>query len=227
MSTKDYRVEVRVRNNWLLKKIEEEGYETLADFCRKCGIHAAHVSAFVTFRNPAKNSKGEWNTQFLRIANALRCMPEDICPPQHHDKGLKKNKSVFEADVKDIAGYLTGNAETARPAIDHIIEEEKCAIVSGAMSERLTPREERVLRMRFGFTDDGNEKTLQEVASTFDLNRERIRQIEAKAIRKLKHPNYTRVLRQYLDEADYSPFNRNRHYVPEWKLIENVKEKKQ
>lgn len=227
MSTKDYRVEVRVRNNWLLKKIEEEGYETLADFCRKCGIHAAHVSAFVTFRNPAKNSKGEWNTQFLRIANALRCMPEDICPPQHHDKALKKNKSVFEADVKDIAGYLTGNAETARPAIERIIEDERDFVVSQIITKRLTPREERILRMRYGLTDDGNEKTLKEVANIFGVHRELIRQIEAKALKKLRNPHYSRILRDYNEEAARTSFSPNRHYVPEWKLIENMKEKKQ
>ncbi|AVA21986.1 sigma-70 family RNA polymerase sigma factor [Rhizobium sp. NXC24] len=62
----------------------------------------------------------------------------------------------------------------------------------------LTPREERVLRMRFGFFDEV-ELTLEEVGHVFDVTRERIRQIEAKALRKLKHPSRSRVLRSYLD----------------------------
>ncbi|TAW73050.1 sigma-70 family RNA polymerase sigma factor [Rhizobium ruizarguesonis] len=62
----------------------------------------------------------------------------------------------------------------------------------------LTPREERVLRMRFGFFDEV-ELTLEEVGQVFDVTRERIRQIEAKALRKLKHPSRSRVLRSYLD----------------------------
>ncbi|RVH78129.1 sigma-70 family RNA polymerase sigma factor [Sinorhizobium meliloti] len=62
----------------------------------------------------------------------------------------------------------------------------------------LTPREERVLRMRFGFFDEV-ELTLEEVGQVFDVTRERIRQIEAKALRKLKHPSRSRILRSYLD----------------------------
>ena len=62
----------------------------------------------------------------------------------------------------------------------------------------LTPREERVLRMRFGIGFSAD-KTLQEVAQQVSLTRERIRQIEAKALRKLKHPSRSRKLRSFLD----------------------------
>jgi RNA polymerase primary sigma factor len=62
----------------------------------------------------------------------------------------------------------------------------------------LTPREERVIRMRFGLNMT-NDHTLEEVGNTFSVTRERIRQIEAKALRKLKHPSRSRTLRTYLD----------------------------
>ena len=62
----------------------------------------------------------------------------------------------------------------------------------------LTPREERVIRMRFG-VGDGSEHTLEEVGQTFAVTRERIRQIEAKALRKLRHPSRSQRLRAYLD----------------------------
>jgi RNA polymerase primary sigma factor len=62
----------------------------------------------------------------------------------------------------------------------------------------LTPREERLLRMRFGIGMN-TENTLEEVGQQFSLTRERIRQIEAKALRKLKHPNRSKVLRSFLD----------------------------
>jgi len=62
----------------------------------------------------------------------------------------------------------------------------------------LTPREERVLRMRFGIGMNADH-TLEEVGQQFGVTRERIRQIEAKAIRKLKHPNRSRQLRSFLD----------------------------
>ena len=62
----------------------------------------------------------------------------------------------------------------------------------------LTPREERVLRMRFGIGMN-SENTLEEVGQQFSVTRERIRQIEAKALRKLKHPSRSRILRTFLD----------------------------
>ena len=62
----------------------------------------------------------------------------------------------------------------------------------------LTPREERVLRMRFGI-DMNTDHTLEEVGKQFDVTRERIRQIEAKALRKLRHPTRSEQLRSFLD----------------------------
>ncbi|MBR3836853.1 MAG: RNA polymerase sigma factor RpoD [Clostridia bacterium] len=62
----------------------------------------------------------------------------------------------------------------------------------------LTPREMQVLKLRFGF-DDGRSRTLEEVGKEFNITRERIRQIEAKALRKLRHPSRAKKLKDYLD----------------------------
>ena len=62
----------------------------------------------------------------------------------------------------------------------------------------LTDREQKVLRLRFGL-DDGRQRTLEEVGKEFDVTRERIRQIEAKALRKLRHPSRSRKLKDYLE----------------------------
>ena len=64
--------------------------------------------------------------------------------------------------------------------------------------DTLTPREEMVLRLRFGL-DDGRARTLEEVGREFKVTRERIRQIEAKALRKLRHPSRSRKLKDFLD----------------------------
>jgi len=61
----------------------------------------------------------------------------------------------------------------------------------------LTPREEQVIKLRFGL-EDGRTRTLEEVGKQFDITRERIRQIEAKALRKLRHPSRSKTLRDYL-----------------------------
>ncbi|MBC8530041.1 RNA polymerase sigma factor RpoD [Christensenellaceae bacterium NSJ-44] len=64
--------------------------------------------------------------------------------------------------------------------------------------DSLTPREEKVLRLRFGL-DDGRARTLEEVGKEFNVTRERIRQIEAKALRKLRHPSRSKKLKDFLD----------------------------
>ncbi|MEF9942303.1 MAG: RNA polymerase sigma factor RpoD [Lachnospiraceae bacterium] len=68
----------------------------------------------------------------------------------------------------------------------------------GEVLDTLTEREQKVLRLRFGM-NDGRARTLEEVGKEFDVTRERIRQIEAKALRKLRHPSRSRKLRDYLD----------------------------
>ena len=68
----------------------------------------------------------------------------------------------------------------------------------GDVLATLTPREEKVLRLRFGL-EDGRPRTLEEVGKEFDVTRERIRQIEAKALRKLRHPSRSKKLKDFLD----------------------------
>ncbi|MDE3986138.1 RNA polymerase sigma factor RpoD [Glaesserella parasuis] len=76
---------------------------------------------------------------------------------------------------------------------------ESLRIATDAVLEGLTPREAKVLRMRFGI-DMNTDHTLEEVGKQFDVTRERIRQIEAKALRKLRHPSRSETLRSFLDD---------------------------
>jgi RNA polymerase primary sigma factor len=68
----------------------------------------------------------------------------------------------------------------------------------GEVLSSLTHRERRVLQLRFGL-EDGRSRTLEEVGKEFNVTRERIRQIEAKALRKLRHPSRSRKLKDYLE----------------------------
>ncbi len=81
-------------------------------------------------------------------------------------------------------------ADTASYAL---LREQLCAVL-----HTLTPREEQVLKLRFGL-EDGRTRTLEEVGKEFNITRERIRQIEAKALRKLRHPSRSKLLRDYLE----------------------------
>ena len=89
-------------------------------------------------------------------------------------------------------------ADRSKPSLYDAVSQELLKDALGEVLETLSPREKKVLIMRFGL-EDGKPKTLEEVGKEFKVTRERIRQIEAKAIRKLKHPTRARKLKDFLD----------------------------
>ena len=93
-------------------------------------------------------------------------------------------------------GELIEDKETIQP-IDAAIQSELRETTTRVLAS-LTPREERIMRMRFGIGMN-KDHTLEEVGQQFSVSRERIRQIEAKALRKLKHPSRSRILRSFLE----------------------------
>jgi RNA polymerase primary sigma factor len=70
--------------------------------------------------------------------------------------------------------------------------------VTDEVLQTLSPREEKVIKMRFGLSNEGEEHTLEEIGENFDVTRERIRQIEAKALKKLRHPSRARLLKNFI-----------------------------
>ena len=102
-------------------------------------------------------------------------------------------------------GHLKRCAVLLETALENSLSELADAAAFTLLKEQLievlgtlTEREQKVLRLRFGL-DDGRARTLEEVGKEFNVTRERIRQIEAKALRKLRHPSRSRKLKDYLD----------------------------
>ena len=85
-------------------------------------------------------------------------------------------------------------SEPAEAASFTLLKEQLVEVLS-----TLTEREQKVLRLRFGL-DDGRARTLEEVGKEFDVTRERIRQIEAKALRKLRHPSRSKQLKDFIED---------------------------
>jgi RNA polymerase primary sigma factor len=112
--------------------------------------------------------------------------------------------------VREPVSLDTPIGEDAEDFLGDFIEDKKTVHAMEAMTNMdlskrarevlstLTPREEKVLRMRFGI-HEGGEHTLEEVGETFSVTRERIRQIETKALRKLRHPSRSRILRAFVE----------------------------
>ncbi len=103
---------------------------------------------------------------------------------------------IGEEDDSLLRDFIEDNKATTPQdvATFSLLKEQLLAIL-----DTLTPREEMVLRLRFGI-DDGHQRTLEEVGKEFGVTRERIRQIEAKALRKLRHPSRSKKLRDFIDQ---------------------------
>lgn len=116
----------------------------------------------------------KWRDVYFRIASLDMPVGEDMDTP--------------------LADFIADEKETIDEKVSFILLKEKLDEVLSY----LTPRESDVLRLRFGL-DDGRSRTLEDVGKIFNVTRERIRQIEAKALRKLRHPARSKRLRDFLD----------------------------
>ena len=102
---------------------------------------------------------------------------------------------IGEEEDSHLGDFIPDEAAPApAESASHTLLKEQIADVLST----LTPREEKVLRLRFGL-EDGRQRTLEEVGKEFNVTRERIRQIEAKALRKLRHPSRSKKLKDFLD----------------------------
>lgn len=102
---------------------------------------------------------------------------------------------IGEEDDSHLGDFIEdNNASAPSDVASHAMLREQLI----GVLHKLTPREEKVLRLRYGI-DDGRPRTLEEVGKEFNVTRERIRQIEAKALRKLRHPSKSKKLKDFLD----------------------------
>jgi RNA polymerase primary sigma factor len=133
--------------------------------------------------------------------------PEELS--QRLDMSIDKVRGVLKI-AKEPISLETPVGEEEDSHLGDFIEDKRVlnpqeAVISANLADQtrrvlatLAPREERVLKMRFGIGERANH-TLEEVGNDFDVTRERIRQIEAKALRKLRHPSRSRVLKGFMD----------------------------
>jgi RNA polymerase primary sigma factor len=133
--------------------------------------------------------------------------PEEIA--ERMEMPLEKVRKVLKI-AKEPISLETPIGEEEDSHLGDFIEDKNAvspveAVIGGNLEDQtrrvlktLTPREEKVLRMRFGIGEK-SDHTLEEVGQDFEVTRERIRQIEAKALRKLRHPSRSKQLRSFMD----------------------------
>ena len=206
-TVKDYRVELRLRNNRILKHIEALGFKTRAEFCRAYGLHYSQINDLVCMREPAlkakKNRKGGWEAEravITRLTDIFGCSVEDLFNDRQLIADFKATKTVAEMDEPPVLSLEHDEVKmlTSPETPAHTVAFQDAQDAIGDALHELSPREEQCLRLRYGL-GGAEEHTLEQLGDIFKVTRERVRQIEAKALRKLKHPSRKNALLDALD----------------------------
>ncbi|MHC4158881.1 MAG: sigma-70 family RNA polymerase sigma factor [Planctomycetota bacterium] len=175
----DYSVTVTVKNNYLLTAMREAGYETSAALSRATGVHQITISKFLNLKLTPYSSKGV-RKGIAKISEHLKKLPEDLFPPKHIEDPLKTNKqtiTLYQDQIKSIAGSQD---------YPQMIEFKESADSIKQTIAKLRQREQLVINKRFGLNGE-RECTLEEMAKELNVTRERIRQIEKRALLRLRN----------------------------------------
>lgn len=184
--TKDYNVQIRVRNARLKALMKREGYETVTALAKASGVSKSIISHYMMFARPLVCKNGEWVRSVTRLATFLKCLPEDLAPPQHHKTVLTKNRAEFEMNVSDVETLSASLRTLALPADKAMMDREANAALY-EMIGKLNARQRLVVDRRFGLTS-GHAETLEAIAKDVGVSKDRIHQIEERALRDLRHP---------------------------------------
>jgi len=193
----DFNIKVTVRNARLLEAIRKK-YESVADLSRKMGQHQSTVNSLVTMKIKPINEKG-WTDLALDVAAMVGEDPEDLWPKYMREIKLKKASSEVLMDLDGVKQIMAdGSSEKSLSQISAIKK----------LSADLSPREERILQLRWI-----EDHTLEECGKIFGVSSERIRHIESKAFRKMKHTaKALGFAKKVMSEKEWSSGVRNKWY---------------
>lgn len=184
---KEYRVKVTVRNNLLLSAIEDAGYKSQSEFARFAGLTPQDVNALVAMRLAPINSDGEFAPLAKAIMEVLGACPTDLWTEEQLTMQLRKNSIEKELSKEALELALSMNCQNlvSFDSVDDNINKEEFTKQLKDVLETLPPRERKVLQLRFGL-DNTNEQTYDAIGSMFELGGQRVRQIEARALKKMR-----------------------------------------
>lgn len=188
----EYQIKVTVRNNLILKAIEQAGFKTVADCERAAEVHQGKFNALIAMRERPITTDGEFSFNAKRLMEILGAAPCELWTDEQLYLKLDRNTSKKEVSREDIHHFIEHQTSMfVLPDPEHQIVQNEIHDLIDRTLKTLTKREEQVLKLRF--EDD---QTLEQVAQVFGVTRERIRQVEAKALRKMRHPTRAYQLKQ-------------------------------
>ena len=188
---KDYRVTVRVRNNNILKLIEGKGISG-TEVAKDIGMAYSTLSRYIQLRESPIDAKGAVKQSAQRLCDYFGMLVEEVWSLEQ--------LTPIECNIKEVEfSYqeLTRLENISDPILS--LENDQLKEQMDVSLDKLDPREAMVLRLRFGL--EGDVHTTKEIGDMLGITSTRIGQIEAKALRKLRHPSRSEVLLTFLGDG--------------------------
>ncbi len=190
----EYRIDIKIRNNLILKKLNENGYKTLGEFCRKNGLmgRVNTLGRILNMQDSPLDCEGNFKVPILRLCEIINCCPENLFTESQLHAAVKSNKKTLIVNEAEMKFFLENTNE--QKLLEDDYDSNKMLEVLDKTLDKLTPREKQVLEMKFY-----ENMTFEQIANKFDVTKERIRQIQEVALRKLRNPRRHVALREFVD----------------------------
>jgi RNA polymerase sigma factor (sigma-70 family) len=197
----EYNVKVTVRNNLILKAIKDFGYTNLNNFAKATGVGITGLYSLVNLMEPPVGVKGEFIKPAKDLMEVLGACPSELWTDEQLTLRLDSNRTerVMSKEALQITLQSSARSLIGLDYPEQEMVEEDMARVMKDKLDSLTPREAKILRLRFGL-DGVKEHTCEEVGKLFRCTRTRINQLEQRALLKLRHPSRSDDLKQFVEE---------------------------
>jgi hypothetical protein len=189
-----YRVSVKVRNANLLRAIEEAGHSPGNKFAAAAGVCYTKLNDLINMKRAPVDGEGELRPDVEKLCVFLRKMPCELFDEEQMYAQVENNSTEFDVDTDTMRDLIAG---VGNPELLEAMDEALDTITSDMR---------RVLDLRFGL--EGPEHTLEQAAEIISkelgcrYTKERVRVIEANALRRLRHPSRAKLLRNFLRGED-------------------------
>jgi DNA-directed RNA polymerase sigma subunit (sigma70/sigma32) len=193
----DYKLELRIKNGKLAKLMDDRGFRTAADLSRSTGVSPQELGDIINLRKSAYTRKGEVRATVQRLCDALLVSPEEIYPVDNLYSSLKNNK-YEEYVLSQQMIRISNNDETME---QKYLDSEGAVLRIIGNADYLTDREKVIIEKRFN-----HDITYSELSNEMGVCTERVRQIEARALRKMRHKTRRESILNEASISDYDSF---------------------
>lgn len=206
MTAAEYRVQVRVRNNYFLRQMYRKGFSSQAELARACGVNVQMINQYVNLKRAPIAADGEWREDILRISAYLQCVPDELFPERHLRHALRKNaveKEVNFEEMQKIASAPTSEALLIGDQIKNMVHDAIADLEDFKSEYRYTKKwnSKRAAQMLRAYHLEG--KQYKQVAEEYGLSVQRTRQIIAKAESWIRKKLYSENVQDHVRQKNF------------------------